>query len=102
MGLLGSVTVVTGSNRTHHEPPRTGTHHHPQKGVTNMLYRLTIRLRWRVLIVAVAAVAAATALPAQASAANHTHRHRTHHNAAFATGAQATPATPDRPPGWGS
>ena len=26
MGLLGSVTVVTGSNRTHHAPPRTGIH----------------------------------------------------------------------------
>ena len=45
-----------------------------------MLYRLTMHLRWRVLIVAVAAVAAATALVGQASAANHTHRHRTHHN----------------------
>ena len=44
-----------------------------------MLYRLTMHLRWRVLIVAVAAVAAATALVGQASAANHSHRHRTHH-----------------------
>ena len=45
-----------------------------------MLYRLTMHLRWRVLIVVVAAVAAATALVGQASAANHSHRHRTHHN----------------------
>ena len=45
-----------------------------------MLYRLTMHLRWRVLIVSVAAVAAAIALVGQASAANHTHRHRTHHN----------------------
>ncbi len=45
-----------------------------------MLYRLTMHLRWRVLIVLVAAVAAAIALVGQASAANHTHRHRTHHN----------------------
>ena len=45
-----------------------------------MLYRLTMHLRWRVLIVAVAAVALATALAGQAAAANHTHRHRAHHN----------------------
>ena len=45
-----------------------------------MLYRLTMHVRWRVLIVAVAAVATATALVGQASAANHSHRHRTHHN----------------------
>ena len=45
-----------------------------------MLYRWTMLLRWRVLIVVVAAVAAATALAGQASAANHTHRHRAHHN----------------------
>ena len=43
-----------------------------------MLYRLTMHLRWRVLIVLVAAVAAASALVGQASAANHGHRHRTH------------------------
>ena len=43
-----------------------------------MLYRLTMHLRWRVLIVLVAAVAAAIALVGQASASNHsTHkRHR--------------------------
>ena len=45
-----------------------------------MLYRLTMHVRWRVLIVAVAAVATATALVGQASAANHSHRHRTHHH----------------------
>ena len=45
-----------------------------------MLCRLTMHLRWRVLIVAVSAVATATALVGQASAANYSHRHRTHHN----------------------
>jgi hypothetical protein len=44
------------------------------------MFRLTMHLRWRVLIVALAAVAAATALAGQASAANRSHRHRTHHN----------------------
>jgi hypothetical protein len=44
------------------------------------MFRLTMHLRWRVLIVAVAAVAAATALAGQASAANRGDRHRTHHN----------------------
>ncbi len=44
------------------------------------MFRLTMYLRWRALIVAVAAVAAATALAGQASAANRSHRHRTHHN----------------------
>ena len=43
-----------------------------------MLYRLTMSLRWRVLIVAVAALAAAIVLVGQASAANHSHRHSTH------------------------
>ena len=71
MGLLGSVTVVTGSNRTHHEPPRTGTRSLFPEGSYTVLYRLTIHLHWRVLIVVVAAVAAAAALAAQALAANH-------------------------------
>ena len=43
-----------------------------------MSYRLTMNLRWRVLIVAVAALAAAIVLVGQASAANHSHRHSTH------------------------
>ena len=43
-----------------------------------MLYRLTMSLRWRVLIVAVAALASAIVLVGQASAANHSHRHSTH------------------------
>ena len=51
-----------------------------------MLYRLTIHLRWRVLIVAVAAVAAATVLVGQAFAANHSHRHRTQNRHAGNTG----------------
>ena len=63
-----------------------------------MFYRLTMHLRWRVLIVVVAAVAAATALVGQASAANHSPQpHR-----AFATCAQMTPAQPARRPGWAS
>ena len=45
-----------------------------------MLYRWTMLLRWRVLMVVVAAVAGAGALAVQASAANHTHRHRAHHD----------------------
>ena len=45
-----------------------------------MLYRLTMHLRWRVLIVLLAAVATAIALVGQASAANHGHRHRTHNH----------------------
>ena len=65
-----------------------------------MLYRLTMHLRWRVLIVAVAAVAAAIALVGQASAANHSHRHRTHHRGGRHV--RSRPATPDRPPGWAS
>ena len=45
-----------------------------------MLYRLTMHLQRRLLIVVVAAVAVAAGLVAPALAANHTHRHRTHHN----------------------
>ena len=44
-----------------------------------MLYRLTTRLHWRVIVAVVAAATAATALVGQASAANHRPRHRTHH-----------------------
>ena len=62
-----------------------------------MLYRLTMHLRWRVLIVVVAAVAAATALMGQASAANPP-RPMT----AKYTTRSRTAAIADRPPGWGS
>ena len=87
MGSLGSVTVVTGSNRTHHEPPRTGTRSLFPEGSYTVLYRLTIHLQLRVLIVVVTAVATAAGLAAPALAANHTHRHRNDaHNAGSATG----------------
>ncbi len=80
MDLQDSVTVVTGSNRSHHEPPRTGNSSPSLEGGHKHVIEWTMHLRWRVLIVAVAAVAAATALAGQASAANRSHRHRTHHN----------------------